>query len=104
MKMAKKTKEAVEFLEGLVGPLTLGKYINAIRLGDEETLDTFAKKLGISKAHLCDVEKDRRVVSAERAAKWAKRLGYPVGQFVTLALQAELDAAGLKLRVSVEAA
>jgi transcriptional regulator with XRE-family HTH domain len=100
----KKKTDAVAFLEGLVGPLTLGKYINAIRVGDEETLDTFAKKLRISKAHLCDVEKDRRVVSVERAAKWAKRLGYPVSQLVTLALQAELDAAGLKLRVNVEAA
>jgi len=102
--MPKKTKSAVEFLEGLVGPLTLGKYINAIRVGDEETLDAFAKKLGISKAHLCDVEKDRRVVSAERAAKWAKVLGYSVSQFVGLALQAEVDAAGLKLKVNVEAA
>jgi transcriptional regulator with XRE-family HTH domain len=100
----KKTTDAVELLEGLVGPLTLGKYLNAIRVGDEETLDAFAKKLGISKAHLCDVEKDRRSGSVERAAKWAKRLGYPISQFVTLALQAELDAAGLKLRVHVEAA
>lgn len=100
----KKTKDAVKFLEGLVGPLTLGKYINAIRLGEEVTLDAFAKNLGISKAHLCDVEKDRRAVSAERAAKWAKLLGYPVSQFVGLALQAEVDAAGLKLRVHVEAA
>ena len=102
--MAKKTKAAVEFLEGIVGPLTLGKYVNAIRLGEEETLEVFAKKLGVSKQHLCDVEKDRRSVTAERAAKWAKRLGYPVDQFVTLVLQAEVDAAGLDLKVTVEAA
>jgi hypothetical protein len=50
---------------------------------------TRCKKLGISKAHLCDVEKDPC---------------YPVSQLGTLALQAELDAAGLKLRVNVEAA
>jgi transcriptional regulator with XRE-family HTH domain len=104
MNMATNSKDAVSFLEGLVGPLTLGKYINAIRLGEEETLEAFAKKLGISKAHLCDVEKDRRVVSLERAARWAKLLGYPVDQFVQLAVQAELNAAGLKMRISVSAA
>lgn len=101
--MAKKT-HAAALLEESVGPLTLGKYVNAIRLGEEETLEVFAKKLGISKQHLCDVEKDRRSVTAERAAKWAKRLGYPVSQLVGLALQAEVDAAGLDLKVTVEAA
>jgi hypothetical protein len=44
------------------------------------------------------------VVSVERAAAWAKLLGYDPGQFVELALQAELDAAGIKLKVSVKAA
>ena len=102
--MATNSKDAVAFLERLVGPLTLGKYINSIRLGEEETLEAFSKKLGISKAHLCDVEKDRRVVSIERAARWAKLLGYPVDQFVQLAVQAEVNAAGLKMRISVEAA
>lgn len=96
--------DAIEYLTKLVGPLTFGKAIRSIREGEEQTLEVFARRLGISKAHLSDVEHGRRVVSAERAAAWAKALGYHEGQFVQLALQTELDAAGIKLRVTVNAA
>jgi hypothetical protein len=58
----------------------------------------------VSKAHLCDLEKGRRFVSAERAAAMAKRMGYPQEFWVKLALQDQLNQAGLKLRVEVIAA
>ena len=32
--------------------------------------------LGVSRSHICDIEKGRKVVSPERAAKWANVLGY----------------------------
>ena len=51
-----------------------------------------------------DSEKGRRAVSADRAARWARTLGYPDVLFVKLAIQAELDAAGIKLKIEVEAA
>jgi transcriptional regulator with XRE-family HTH domain len=60
--------------------------------------------LGVSRSHICDVEKGRKVVSAERAAKWAKILGYSDIQFVRLALQDQLDKAGVKMNVKVGAA
>ena len=62
-----------------------------------------AKRLGVSRSHLCDIEKGRRVLSAERAARWARTLGYPETLFVELAMQAELDAAGIKLKIEVKA-
>ena len=43
-------------------------------------------------------------MSPERAARWARILGYPESVLVQLAIQAELDAAGLKYRVEIEAA
>jgi hypothetical protein len=43
-------------------------------------------------------------VSAERAARWARILGYPEALFVKLAMQAELDAAGIKLKIDIKAA
>jgi transcriptional regulator with XRE-family HTH domain len=52
----------------------------------------------VSKSHLCDIEKGRKTVSPERAAKWARVLGYPESVFVRLAIQGELDAAGLRYR------
>jgi plasmid maintenance system antidote protein VapI len=64
----------------------------------------FARQLGVSQSHLTDIEEQRKAVSPERAAKFAKVLGYSAEQFVKLALQAEIDRAGLKLRVDVRAA
>lgn len=50
------------------------------------------------------MEKGRKTLSPERAAKWARILGYPESVFIRLAIQAELDAAGLKYKVEIEAA
>jgi hypothetical protein len=40
-------------------------------------------------------------VSVARAASWARTLGYHAGQFVELAMQAEVTAAGLPFVVTV---
>lgn len=107
MTKARKTKSvnAIEFLEELNGePLTLGSWIETIRVTDDYTFESMAKKLGVSRGHLCDVEKGRKSLSPERAAKWAEILGYSPTQLVQLALQAEIDAAGLNYRVNIEAA
>lgn len=102
MKKTSQTMRALEKIAG--GPLTLGGAVEAIRLGQGLSQTTCAKKLGVSKSHLCDVEKGRKVVSPERAAKWAKVMGYPESVFVKLAIEAELNAAGLKYKVEIEAA
>jgi transcriptional regulator with XRE-family HTH domain len=104
--MAKEHKsEAVKYLAKLRrGPLTFGALLRALRECDGHTLEELAKRFGVSRSHLCDIEKGRRRVSAERAVRWAKILGYPAPLFVQLALQAEVDATGLKLRVEVDAA
>lgn len=107
-KSAKKNarkSDAVRALEAVAGgPLTFGRMVEAIRLGEEESLGVFATKLGVSRTNLCDIEKGRRGVSVERAAAWAKLLGYSPVRFVQLALQAQVDAAGLPLAVGVERA
>jgi transcriptional regulator with XRE-family HTH domain len=101
----KKTSDAVSFLENLTGgALTLGRLLYAIRMGEALSQAAFAKKLGVSKAHICDVEKDRRVVSPARAQLWAKKLGYSPEQFVELALQASLKKEGLNYKVKLSAA
>jgi transcriptional regulator with XRE-family HTH domain len=77
---------------------------DSIRKGEEMTLEAFAKLLGVSRQHLCDIEKGRRRVSPERAAKWARVLGYSETTMVQLALQYMVEEAGLKMKVSVKAA
>ena len=106
MSTRKKTKsDAVKFLENITGgPLTLARLMYSIRHGEEVTLAEFAKKLGVSRQHLCDIEKGRKVVSPERAARFAQILGYSKEQFVALSLQALIDQADLHMKVEVNAA
>ncbi|MGA2582437.1 MAG: helix-turn-helix transcriptional regulator [Tepidisphaeraceae bacterium] len=88
----------------LEGPLTFGAAVEALRVGDEISQAAFARKLGISRQYLCDVEKGRRLVSPEQAARFAKAFGHPPNVLVRLALQDSVSASGLKLKVSVDAA
>lgn len=97
--------DAEKFLTGLRGrPMNLGEMLRATRETDGLSLAAYAAKLGISRTQLCDIEKGRKGVSPERAAKWAKPLMLSKERLVALALQAQLDEAGLKLRVEVHAA
>ena len=96
--------DAVEFFESIDGPVTLGGMLWSLRMCDEISQSEFARRLGVSRSHLCDVEKGRKLVSPERAAAWAKVLGFPETVFVKLALQEQLDRAGVKMNVQVEAA
>lgn len=92
---------AVKALEEIAGaPLSFGAAVESMRKCNEYTQVECAKKLGISKSHLCDVEKGRKTVRAGKAAKWARALGYPESVLVRLSLQAQLDVAGLKYKVT----
>jgi transcriptional regulator with XRE-family HTH domain len=100
----KNKSDAMKFLESIVGELTFGGALQAMRQAEEMSQVTFARKLGISKQQLCDIEKRRKFVSPERAAKFATILGHSKKSFVALALQDIVNQGGLKLRVRVEAA
>jgi transcriptional regulator with XRE-family HTH domain len=84
--------------------MSLGKFLEAVRVGEDMVQPAFAKKLGISKSHLNDIEKGRKAVSPDRAARFAKILGYSQARFVKLALQDLVDRGGLKLHVDVRTA
>ena len=83
-------------MEKKFGPLTIAKVIRSTRLCDEVSQQDFAKKLGISKQHLCDIEAGRKGVSPSRAWAWAKKLGYSPRQWAELALQDQVKKEGLK--------
>ena len=101
----KKKSEAMRFLEDVAGrPLSLGSLLESLRLGEELSQATFARKLGISASHLCDIEKGRKVIRPARAVRFAKGLGRSPEQFVRLALQGLGDGAGLKMKIDVNAA
>ncbi len=99
------TSAALRFLEGVTGgSLKLGGLLESIRQGERISQTELAEKLGVSRSHLCDIEKGRKTVSPARAARFAKVLGYSEKQFVRLALQDMVDDAGLALIVKVQAA
>lgn len=87
---------AERFLTQLTGKLTFAKVIRSTRLCEELSQQDFAAKLGISKQHLCDIEKGRKTVSPARAWAWAKKLGYHPQQWAELTLQDLIDKEGLK--------
>ena len=84
--------------------MTFGSMLESLRHCDELSQVEMAKKLGVSRAHLCDIEKGRRPVTPEKAAAFADRLGYSVHQFVAQAIEDSLRRIGLKLRVEIKAA
>ncbi len=103
--MNTKKSPARKFFESVRGgPLTFGRLLASIRSCDEISSVDLAKKMKISRAHLCDIEKGRRVVTPETAARFAKVLGYSVSQFVACVLEEQLRKMGLKLTVEVRAA
>lgn len=103
--MSTRKSSTRKFLEKLTGgPVTLGKLIEAIRLGEEASQTEFSRRLRISRSHLNDIEKGNKSVSPERAARFARYLGHAEERFVELALQSMLDEAGLKLKVAVDVA
>ena len=57
------------------GRLTFGNALASYRMGEEKSQRAFAVFLGISPQSLCDIEKERRIPSPNRAAKIARQLG-----------------------------
>jgi transcriptional regulator with XRE-family HTH domain len=86
------------------GPLTFGEALEAVREREALSQVDLAERMGISRSHLCDLEKGRKLVSPGLAAEYARVLRHSESQFVRLALQDQLARAGLKLVVRVDAA
>ncbi|KTC71464.1 Helix-turn-helix domain protein [Legionella birminghamensis] len=93
---------AKEYLEKLVGRMSLGKAIRAIRQGEGANQISFAMRLGVSKQYLCDLEHNRKIVSPKKAKQFAEKLGYSSEQFIALALQDSLEHDGIHMTVEVK--
>lgn len=103
--MTIKKSAAIRTMEKMIGGrLTFGRMIESLRKSDEVSQVELAARMKMSKAHLCDIEKGRRMVTIARAVQFAKALGYSEQVFVAKALEDQIHEAGLKLKVSVTAA
>ncbi|MFP5458071.1 MAG: hypothetical protein ACLGG7_05000 [Bacteriovoracia bacterium] len=98
----KKKNDALDFLDSLLGPVSFGELLVSIRTTEDVSQTAFAKRLRISKQELCNIEKQKKWVSLERAVTFAKRLGWPPKVFAKYVLQDQLSRAGLKGEISIE--
>ena len=92
----------VKSLEAKFGPMTIGLFLLAFREADGLSQVDFAKKLKLSRANLCDLEKGRKNISPERATQIAKVLGVPETVLIQLALQDSLRSAKLNYVVELK--
>lgn len=88
-------------LERRLGRLTVGEFLATWRESEELSLEEFGKRIGLSIANLCDIEKGRKGVSPSKAERIAKAIGVPPALLVRLAIEEELKAAGLEYRIEV---
>ena len=91
------------YLEKKYGKMSLGDFIKALRESDDISQSEYALKLKISRANLCDIEKNRKLVSPERAVRFARILKFSEKLFITLALEDILRQSKLKYQVELKA-
>src|SRR5688572_4368300 len=71
-------------LEKRLGILGIGEFLHTWRTSEEMSLKDFGKRVGMSVANLCDIEKGRKGVSPEKAEQIAKAIGVPPALLVRL--------------------
>lgn len=103
MNINKKGMYGIESLEKKFGPMSVGLFIRSFREAEGLSQAEYARKLKISRANLCDIEKGRKLISPDRASKLAERLGIPEAVLIQLALQDSLRAAKLDYTVELKA-
>lgn len=87
-----------------LGPMTFGGTLKNFRESEEISLDKYAKKLGISRQSLYDMETGKRIPTPKRVAQIAKILGYSEKCLIELSLRDSLKNNGLKYNVKLESA
>jgi transcriptional regulator with XRE-family HTH domain len=100
--MSTKKHFGIKSLEEKFGPMSVGLFLRAFRESEGLSQIVFAKKLKLSRANVCDLEKGRKNVSPERAVQIAKALGVPETVLIQLSIQDSLRAAHLNYTVEIK--
>jgi DNA-binding XRE family transcriptional regulator len=91
------TKKLGPLLEKETGPLTFGMFVRAMRTTLGLSQAAMARKLGVSRGTLCDIEKGRQLVSIALAKKIAKKAGFSETVAIKTCIQDQLNKAKVKL-------
>lgn len=95
-------KDASKAFEKAYGPFSFATFMLGIRTTMDLSQVEMAKKLGISKAALCEIEKGRTLVSPHAAVRYAKKAGFSQTVALEACLQDQLRKANIKKRVRIE--
>lgn len=82
--------DALEATQGIWEEMTFGSLVRSLRLSDEITQVELAKRVGVSKQFLSDVEHDRKDVGINFAKKVSDALGYAVEPLIELLIREQL--------------
>jgi DNA-binding XRE family transcriptional regulator len=95
-------KEAGTIFDKSHGTYSFATFMLGIRTTLDLSQVEMAKRLGISKAALCEVEKGRTLVSPQAASRYAKKAGFSETVALEACFQDQLRKAKIKKRVRVE--
>ena len=82
--------DALEATQDIWQEMTFGSLVRSLRLSDEVTQVELAKRVGVSKQFLSDVEHDRKDVGISFAKKVSDALSYAVEPLIELLIREQL--------------
>lgn len=95
-------KDANQVFEKNYGPFSFATFMLGIRTTLELSQVEMARKLRISKAALCEIEKGRTLVSPLAAIRYAKKAGFSETVALEACFQDQLRKAKVRKRVRIE--
>lgn len=84
------TLNALDATKDLWNEMTFGGLVYSLRISDEITQVELAKRVGVSKQFLSDVENNRKDVGIAFAKKIADALGYSIEPLIELLIRDQL--------------
>lgn len=103
-KMHDASFDALEITKDTWDKMTFGGLIRSLRMSDDISQVQLAKKLGVSKQFLSDVERNRKEVGIGFAKKIASTLGYSIEPLLELLIKQQLKRQNLHYIVEIKKA
>ena len=97
-----KAKFGLKDLQKERGPITFGRLLTSYRFSLDMSQVQLAKKLGLSTANVCDLEKGRKIPSPARAEEIARKLKEHPQYWIEVAVQDLFRKDKLDYKVKVE--
>ncbi|MDR3490557.1 MAG: helix-turn-helix transcriptional regulator [Gammaproteobacteria bacterium] len=96
--------DALEATKEIWNKMTFGGLVRSLRMSDDISQVAFAKKLGVSKQFLSDVEHNRKDIGINFAKKVASTLGYSIEPLLELLIKQQLKRQHLNYTVEIKKA